>query len=442
MTLGRFPRAMAVLAASLLSVIAAAQSSQPPSTGLNIPDNVHFVGPAASGIRKATAIINGEVITESDIDHRLALIVASQRVTLPPEELQRVRAQVLRNLIDETLQIQAAQQNEITVEAREVDQYFNRVANNFGQQPDAFTAYLRSVGSSDRSLKRQIRGEIAWQRVLGRQIEPFVNVGEDEVQTILDRLNASRGTAEYRVAEIFVSATPETSREVQTNAARMVQQIRGGASFGAYARQFSEASTAAVGGDLGWVRAEQLPPELATLVQQMPVGAISDPIPIPGGFSVVALVDSRQILVADPRDAQLSLMQMSIALPAGTSEAQAQARAGQLARATEGMGGCGGAAEAARAAGAELVTNDQVRVRDLPPPLQQTLLALSVGEASQPFGSPERVSVLVLCGRDEPPPATGPTAEQLTDQIMQARVNSRAQRYLRDLRRDAVIDYR
>jgi peptidyl-prolyl cis-trans isomerase SurA len=70
------------------------------------------------------------------------------------------------------------------------------------------------------------------------------------------------------------------------------------------------------------------------------------------------------------------------------------------------------------------------------------LINLGVGQSTQAFGSAERVSVLVLCGRDEPPPATGPTHEQVADQILQARVNSRAQRYLRDLRRDAVIDYR
>ena len=40
---------------------------------------------------------------------------------------------------------------------------------------------------------------------------------------------------------------------------RIVDQVRQGASFLAYARQFSEASTAAVGGDLGWMRPEQLP---------------------------------------------------------------------------------------------------------------------------------------------------------------------------------------
>ena len=50
-----------------------------------------------------------------------------------------------------------------------------------------------------------------------------------------------------------------------------VEQLRNGASFAAYARQFSEASTAAVGGDLGWVQAEQLPQPLAVAAQNLPV---------------------------------------------------------------------------------------------------------------------------------------------------------------------------
>ncbi len=441
MKLGRFTGLGIMVAASALSWVAVAQTG-PQTGGLNIPENVQFVGKQDPGVRKATAIINGEIITETDVDQRLALIVASNRVELPPEELVRVRAQVLRNLIDETLQIQDAARQEITVEDREIDQYFERFSRNFQRTPQDFAAYLRTVGASDRSLKRQIRGELAWQRLQRRQIEPFVTVGEDEIQTILDRLNASRGTAEYRVAEIFISAAPETEAEARANAGRIVQQVRGGASFGAYARQFSEASTAAVGGDLGWVRAEQLPAELSALVQGMPVGAISDPVSVPGGISIVALVDSRQILVADPRDAQLSLMQMSIPLPAGTTPAQAQARATALQARTQNMGGCGGATAAAQEVGAELITNDQVRVRELPGPLQAMLLNLGVGQVTQPFGSAERISVLVLCGRDEPPAATGPTAEVLSEQLLQERVNRRAQRYLRDLRRDAVIDYR
>jgi peptidyl-prolyl cis-trans isomerase SurA len=440
MKFGRFPRAAMMLAGALISAIATAQSQ--PGGGFAIPDDVRFVGNTEPGVRKATAIVNGEVITESDIDHRLALIVASNNIELPPEELQRVRAQVLRNLIDETLQIQAAAQQEIAVEQREVDEYFERFASGFSQNAQTFTAYLRSIGSSDRSLKRQIRGELSWQRLQRRQIEPFVTVGDEEVQSVIDRLNASRGTSEFRVAEIYITATPETAAEARANAARIVQQIRAGASFPAYARQFSEASTASLGGDLGWVRAERLPPELSALVQQMPVGAVSDPVQLPGGFSIVALVDRRQILVADPRDAVLSLMQVSLTNPAGTSPDEAQARANRLAQATQSMGGCGAATQTATALGAELISNDQVRVRELPPALQPMLLDLGIGQATAPFGSTERVSVLVLCGRDDPENAGGPSFDQVYSQLSEERVNRRAQRYLRDLRRDAVVDYR
>ena len=440
MRLGSYPRAAIALAASLLSVMAAAQSGSQGS--LNIPENVQVLGKQDPGVRKATAIVNGEVITESDIDHRLALLLGPNRAQLPAEELPRARAQVLRGLIDETLQIQAAAQQEINVEDREVDQYFASLARENNQTPQAFTAYLRSLGSSERSLKRQIRGSMAWQRLRSRWIDQFVSVGEEEVAAMIARLNESRGTSEYRVGEIFISATPETIVEARANAQRIVQQVRGGAPFQAYARQFSEASTAAVGGDLGWVRAAQLPPELSGLVTQMPVGAISDPIEVPGGFSIVYLVDSRQVLVADARDAVLSLMQLSITMPEGTAPAQAQARAQALANATQSMGGCGRAAEVATAQGAELISNDQIPVRDLPPQLQQMLLNLNVGQATVPFGDAARVSVLVLCGRDDPEPAGMPSANQIEERLREERVNRRAQRYLRDLRRDAVIEYR
>jgi len=440
MKLGRVTRAAIVVAASLLSVVAAAQSQQ--GSGLNIPDNVQIVGKQDPNVRKATAIVNGDVITESDIDQRLALLLGPNRTALPAEDLPRARAQVLRGLIDEALQIQAAAQQDLTVEDREVDQYYTAMARDNNQSVQNFATYLRSFGSTERSLKRQIRGSIAWQRLRSRWIDQFVSVGDEEVQAMIDRLNASRGTSEYRVGEIFISSTPETVAEARANAQRIVQQIRGGAAFAAYARQFSEASTAALGGDLGWVRIEQLPAELAAMVSQMQVNQISDVIEVPGGFSIVALADKRQILVADPRDAVMSLMQLSIDLPANTSRPQAEARAQQLQAATQSMAGCGRAAEVARAQGAELISNDQIPVRELPPALQQMLLNLNVGQVTPVFGTAERISVLVLCGRDDPQPAGTPTFSQIEERLREERVNRRAQRYLRDLRRDAVIEYR
>jgi peptidyl-prolyl cis-trans isomerase SurA len=465
MKLGWFTGAMAATAASLLSAGLAAQDggsaggtqappagqgaapqapAEPPASpsGLDIPTNITFLGNQEPNVRKATAIVNGYVIPETDINQRLALFLASNRVQLPPDQIQIARAQILRNLIDEALQIQAAQQDEINIEQREVDDYYARFAQSLGRTPQEMDTYLESVHSSARSMKRQIYGEMAWQRLLQRRINPFVDVGDDEVEAVLQRLQASRGTSEYRVAEIFLSATPETAAEVEANANRIIQQIRAGANFSAYARQFSEASTAAIGGDLGWVRAEQLPPEISAVVQQIPIGAITNPIPVPGGYSIVALVDKRQIGLPDPRDAVLSLMQLSIEMPQGASQAQLESRMTSFVQAVQSMGGCGNAPATAQSIGATLVSNDQVRVRDLPGPLQEMLLNLNVGQSTRPFGSAERVSVLVLCGRDDPPDSAQPSFDDIYRQLSEERVNNRAQRLLRDLRRDAVIEYR
>lgn len=448
MKLGTFGRAALMLAGSVAAAAAVAQTvgddAPPPSTALNIPTNPQFFGNDDPSIRKATAIVNGSVITGTDVDHRLALIIiANGGAKIPPEEMQRLRAQVLRNLVDETLQIQAAEAADIKVEQREIDAYYQQYAQNLRRSPKEFEAFLRANGSSDRSIKRQIHGEIAWTRLQRRQIEPFVNVAEEEVTQIIERLQASKGAQEFRIGEIFLSSTPETAAETQANAMRIVEQIRGGASFLAYARQFSEASTAAVGGDLGWVRAEQLPEPLAEAARVLPVGQVSNPIAVPGGFSIIAVQDTRQILTADPRDATLSLKQVSISFPAGSTQQSASPLVERLAQTARTMGGCGGADAAAAKIGAEVVSSDQVRVRDLPKPLQDMLLALSIGQATTPFGSVEDgVRVLVLCGRDDPDTSSGPSRDQVFAQLSEQRVNRRAQRYLRDLRRDAVVDYR
>lgn len=422
--------------------ILSAQAS-PDDDPLGIPANISLLGEANPNVRTATAIVNGHVITGTDVDQRVALVVSASRNQLSEEELKRLKMQVLRNLIDETLQIQAAEAQEIKVTQAEVDERYNSVAaQNFGQDLAAMDRYLRSVGSSPASLKRQIEGELAWQNLLRRNISPFVNVSEEEVNELLKRMEDSRGTDEYRLGEIYLSATPENRNAVLERAQQIMEQLQQGGSFVAYARQFSEASTAAVGGDLGFVRLGQLPAELATVAQNMSAGQLVGPVEIPGGFSILYMIDRRQVLMADPRDALLSLKQISISFEAGITQEAAAARVQQFSAGVQAMRGCGDAETAAEALGAMVVTNDQIRARALPEQLQNIVLGLQLGQTTPPFGSiDEGVRVLMLCGRDDPQVAGGPSFDQLMSQLEDERVSKRAQRYLRDLRNDAYIEY-
>ena len=441
----RIGRSVVLSLGIALAAAAMAQDQAPQvnsTASLNLPQNPQLFGSGMPSVVKATAIVNGEVITQTDIDQRLALLAIANNTPIPPNEVERLRQQVLSNLIDETLQIQAARAEEIEITETDIDKTVERVATNAKQTPDQMADYLKSRGSSIRSIRRQIRGEIAWRRLQSKKIESTISVGDEEVQAVIDKLNASKGAEEFRVGEIFISANSTNEEQALANAQRVFAALQQGGSFVGYARQFSEASTAAVGGDLGWVRPEQLPEPLAQTVRQMRPGQVSPPIKLSGGYSIVAVQDMRKILTADPRSAVLTLKQLTIAFPQGTSRTVAEPVVARFAQAALNIGGCGGAERIASELNAEVIQSDQVKMRDLPPALQDMMLQMQIGQATRPFGSIEEgVRVLVLCGRDEVD-ASAPSFDQVYAQLNEERVNLRSRRYLRDLRRDAIIDFR
>lgn len=445
MKFSKTTRNVALAAVLALAGGAVAQDDTPlPSTGLDLPANLQIFGKADPNVRKPTAIVNQTVITGTDVDQRVAMIEALNNVKVEGEELDRLRLQVLRQLIDETLQLGAAKQQEIAPTKAEVDQNITRILAGMKRSPQEMEQFLRSKGSSMASFRRQIEGELAWTRVQRRKIEPFINVSEEEVKVILDRLKASQGGDEYHVKEIFLAATPEQQGQKAAEAQRIIEEIRQQTRpFEYFAANFSDATTRAVQGDLGWVRPAQLPEALAANISQMQPGQIAGPVDVGGGFSIIFLVDSRKILTSDPRDARLDLRQITVDFPAGTTQAQATARAQAFAKEVGGIKGCGDVDPVAQRLGAKVVTSDQNRVRDLPPQLQQVLLQMQVGQVTPPFGSVDSgIRALVLCGRDDAGGPNLPDPNRLKAGLEEQRVNRVAQRMLRDLRRDAVIEYK
>lgn len=417
--------------------------STPRTGGLDIPTNLQIFGKVDPNVRKATAIVNGDVITGTDVDQRVQLIAVANNAKLTNEEVERLKPQVLRQLIDETLQIQEAKTSEISVTSAEIGQSLTGVARNLGKPANQLASYLSTNGTSERSLRRQIEGELAWQRYLRRKVEPFINVGDEEVNAIIDRIKAAQGTEEFALKEIYIEDKGDTQGAFANARAVMTEVQKGQQPFEYYARQFSDATTRGAGGDLGWVRLATLPDALAGAAQQMQVGQVAGPIEVPGGFSILYLTDKRRLGAADPRDAKLNLKQMTVRFPAGTSQADAAARAASFGKALQSLQGCGSVAKVAATVDAEVIDNDSIRIRDLPPQLQEIMLKLQVGQATPAFGSPqEGVRALVLCGIDQAPAASLPRADQVQGQLEQQRVNLRAQQKLRDLRRDAVIEYR
>src|SRR5688572_2065994 len=191
--------ALVALSVAAASAAAAQDQATSPGNALDLPANPTVFGTPLPSVVKATAIVNGEIITQTDIDQRVAFMAVANGGQVPAGEIERLRQQVLRNLIDETLQIQAAKAAEIQVTEADIDKTVARVAGNVKQTPEQMTEYLKANGSSIRSIRRQILGETSWRRLQSAKIESGVSVGDEEVKAVISRLEASKGTEEYKV---------------------------------------------------------------------------------------------------------------------------------------------------------------------------------------------------------------------------------------------------
>ncbi len=393
-------------------------------------------------VRRATAVVNGEIITGTDIDQRIMLLTQGDMSAVPADQREQLRIEILGQLIDETLRIQEAEANEISVANSEVEEYIGRVAQQTFKRsiPDT-EKYLTEIGSSIVSLRKQVKAELSWNRVLGRNVTPFINVSDDEVKARIEQTEANKGKIEYRIGEIFLRADDSNREQVYETARKLLEQLRQGAPFPDMARQFSEASTAAAGGDLGFVKLNVLPQSMATAVLEMNQNEIVV-VPVPGGVSLMLLIDKLQIGMSDPRDATLELKQIAVDFPKGTTEAQAGPLVKRFAEETQKINGCGAADAIAQSLGAVVVNRDGIRIGDLPGPLQQVMLGMNIGQSTPPYGSLEDgVRVFVLCGRNAPKEVEQKSADQIQAEIEDERVERRAQLYMRSIRRDAIIDY-
>lgn len=104
---------------------------------------------------------------------------------------------------------------------------------------------------------------------------------------------------QYRLSQIFVAVPVDAAKSVDEAAHAKAsdaraQAIRAHADFAAIARKTSEDSaTAAKGGELGWLREDQLVPTVRTVVSGLSEGAVSDPVRAADGWHVLKLDGTR-----------------------------------------------------------------------------------------------------------------------------------------------------
>ena len=238
---------------------------------------------------------------------------------------------------------------------------------------------------------------------------------------------------------------PANAADAQRFAETVITELRAGAAFPVVAAQFSQNQTALQGGALGWVQPNQLDPEVTRLVAQMPVGAISNPVKVPGGFSIVTLQGKREIgrevgVVVSLR--QVFLPFASPLNPLAPTEQQKQAL--DKARGiSASVHSCEQMEQVAKANNqTRPVDPGEVRLETVnPPAFRQVLASLPFDRASQPLVANDGIAVLIVCSREEKNLAQA-SNQDVRAQLLNERVELLSRQLLANLRRHATIELR
>lgn len=212
----------------------------------------------------------------------------------------------------------------------------------------------------------------------------------------------------------------------------MISQLAEGAPFPLLAQQFSSAPSAASGGQIGWVKEDDMRPEIANVVKILEQNEVSDPITVPGGVYVVALLDKR----ISESDTLYRLRQV-------TAESDDfDVASERLIALREDLSGCDTLADDVDGLD-DISTADmgQLKASEMGEQMLEILEKTDVGTLSEPIERPTGATSIMVCSRE----ATGseiPTRDEIEDRLMDNQLAQASRRHLRDLRRKATISIR
>ena len=253
----------------------------------------------SSNVDSIVAVVNEDVILRSELDRAVANVsaqfAAQQGGQLPPRDV--LERQVLDRLIITRLQVDRATESGIRITDQEVQQAVQTIAGQNNMSVEQLRARLATDGMSYAEFQKNLRDEVAVQRLRQRYVQSSVQISEAEIDQLLSTQNV--GGQDVRLANILIAvadgATPDEVAAAKTKIDDIRGQVeRGEIDFRSAAIRYSQGQNALDGGEIGWRSTDTLAPEFVSLLRGLQPGQMTQAIRGQGGFQIVQLEETRQ----------------------------------------------------------------------------------------------------------------------------------------------------
>ena len=386
---------------------------------------------------RVLVIVNEDVITQTEFDHRLESVKADLSKNGATEMPADLPGQLLDGMVSDKLQIQEANRRGIDVSDEELKIALQRFAQQQQMTIEQLAGDFARGGQSFKRFGETVRDSITISRLTDYYAQVRVVVPDYEIDGFIAQNNLGEISSEYLIAHILIK-DPLTKRGL---AQQVHDEIVGGLSFQQAILTYSEATDAQDGGLIGWRTLAQLPEVFQSGIKELQVGGVSAVLESGNGLHILKLMemkgDRTEVVQAQVRHILISASNQIAKSQAAKRLFEIRQRIvdgedfGQLARIYSDD-------SVSAATGGDM---GWVSPGETVAEFEQTYTQMALGEVSQPFNTQFGVHILQIMERRK---------KNITDQMVRARADNilrrqRAERefqqWVRQLKEEAYIEH-
>ncbi len=242
-------------------------------------------------VDRIIAIVNDDIITLKDVE-RYVHVEKQNKYTSVNEYLRNLELKEKIDIfINDMLIKQQAKKLKIDVSDREIEGIIENIKKQNLITETELREQLKKENITYKDFRDGIKMNILRSRVLARVISPEVKITDDDLKEYYDKhLNEYR-EEEYRLKQIFVSGQRQDGAQRAMAAYKLLSE---GKPFEDVAAEWSDDPSAKTGADIGYVKKEDLMPQLKQSLSQVKPGSYTQVIQTPYGFNILKLVDVKK----------------------------------------------------------------------------------------------------------------------------------------------------
>ncbi|OCG07484.1 peptidylprolyl isomerase SurA [Gilliamella sp. wkB178] len=269
---------------------------------LNLSIGIGFMAPlsvnaAPKVIEQVAAVVNNNVILESDVNDMLKTIKASTDPKNLPDE-KTLRKQIIDRLIVENLILQRAAKAKITISDDDVTNAISKIAAENGMSIDELRNKLSTMGISYSAYRDRIHNDMLMDQARLDAVRSRIKISDKEVENLAKTIaQQPTNNIDVNISHILIAIPEKASKQqidTATNKANeIINRAKKGESFTKLATSYSNDDLALKGGSMGWHKLNELPTIFEERLIRAPKGSIIGPIRSGVGFHIIKVDDTR-----------------------------------------------------------------------------------------------------------------------------------------------------